>query len=111
MTPPIEVLQLDAAALRALADGDLAAADRSSPVPLTPYLVGEECRRVWEIRAVQVVEDPASAVWITGIVWNRRAGSRSAGPATTDPPTGTGWWRSGTRSTRSTGVRDTRGRR
>jgi RimJ/RimL family protein N-acetyltransferase len=70
MTPPIEVLQLDAAALRALADGDLAAANRSSPVPLTPYLVGDECRRVWEIRAVQVVEDPSSAAWITGIVWD-----------------------------------------
>ena len=70
MTPRVEVLQLDAAALRGLADGDLAAADRTSPVPLTPYLAGEECRGVWEIRAVQIVEDPASAAWITGVVWD-----------------------------------------
>jgi len=70
MTPRVEILQLDAAALRALADGDLAEANDSSPVPLTPYLAGEECHRVWEIRAVQVVEDPASAEWITGIVWD-----------------------------------------
>ncbi len=70
MTPRVEILQLDAAALRALADGDLAEADDSSPVPLTPYLAGEECRPVWEIRAVQVVEDPASAAWVTGIVWD-----------------------------------------
>jgi RimJ/RimL family protein N-acetyltransferase len=71
MTPRIEVLQLDAATLRGLGDGDLSTANRTSPVPLTPYLAGEECRRVWEIRAVQVVEDPASAAWITGIVWDR----------------------------------------
>ena len=70
MTPRIEVLQLDAATLRGLADGDLATANRSAPVPLTPYLAGEECRGVWEIRAVQIVEDPASAAWITGIVWD-----------------------------------------
>ncbi len=70
MTPPVQILQLDAAALRALADGDLAAADRTSPVPLTPYLAGPECSRVWQFRAVQVVEDPASAAWITGVVWD-----------------------------------------
>jgi RimJ/RimL family protein N-acetyltransferase len=70
MTPHVEVLQLDAAALRGLADGDLTAANRTSPVPLTPYLAGEECRGVWEIRAVQIVEDPGSAAWITGVVWD-----------------------------------------
>ena len=71
MTPPVQILQLDLAALRALADGDLAAANRTSPVPLTPYLAGPECRRVWEFRAVQVLEEPASAAWVTGIVWDR----------------------------------------
>jgi RimJ/RimL family protein N-acetyltransferase len=70
VTPRVEILQLDAAALRALADGDLMAANDSSPVPLSPYLAGEECRGVWEIRAVQVVEHPESAAWITGIVWD-----------------------------------------
>ncbi|MCW2699743.1 MAG: family acetyltransferase [Blastococcus sp.] len=69
-TPRVEVLQLDAAALRGLADGDLAAANRTSPVPVTPYLAGAECRGVWEIRAVQVVQDPASRSWITGVVWD-----------------------------------------
>ena len=70
MTPRVEIVQLDAAALRGLGDGDQAAAERTSPVPLSPYLAGDECRRVWEIRAEQVVEDPASATWITGIVWD-----------------------------------------
>jgi RimJ/RimL family protein N-acetyltransferase len=70
MTPRVEILQLDAAALRALADGDQATAERTSPVPLSPYLAGPECRRVWAIRAVQVVEDPPAAAWVTGIVWD-----------------------------------------
>jgi RimJ/RimL family protein N-acetyltransferase len=66
----VEIVQLDAAALRALGDGDLAAADRSSPVPLTRYLVGPECRWVWQRRASQVAEDPVSAGWVTGVVWD-----------------------------------------
>ncbi len=70
MTPRVEIVQLDAAALRALADGDQAAAERTSPVPLSPYLVGPECRGVWAIRAVQVVENPPAAAWVTGIVWD-----------------------------------------
>jgi RimJ/RimL family protein N-acetyltransferase len=70
VTPRVQVLQLDAAALRGLADGDLAAANATSPVPLTPYLAGPDCRGVWEMRAAQVVEDPAGAAWVTGIVWD-----------------------------------------
>jgi RimJ/RimL family protein N-acetyltransferase len=90
MTPRVEIVQLDAAALRGLADGDLAAADRSSRVPLTPYLAGEDCRPVWKIRAVQVVEDPGSAGWVTGIVWDpeRRLAVGRAGYH--GPPDGTG---------------------
>jgi RimJ/RimL family protein N-acetyltransferase len=70
MTPAVHILQLDAAAIRALADGDLEAADRTAPVPLTPYLAGPESRGTWRIRATQVVEDPSSAAWITGVVWD-----------------------------------------
>jgi RimJ/RimL family protein N-acetyltransferase len=66
----VEIVQLDAPALRALRDGDQEVAERTSPVPLSPYLAGPECRRVWEIRAHQVVDDPASAAWVTGIVWD-----------------------------------------
>jgi RimJ/RimL family protein N-acetyltransferase len=76
----VEIVQLDAAALRALADGDQAAAERTSPVPLSPYLAGPECRRVWKVRAGQVVADPPSAAWITGVVWDpdrRRAVGRA----------------------------------
>ena len=68
--PVIELVPLDGAALRALADGDLVAAEATSPVPLSPYLAGPDCRSVWEIRAVQVVVDPPSADWITRVVWD-----------------------------------------
>lgn len=70
MTPVVDIVQLDAAALRALADGDQAAAERTSPVPLSPYLAGPDCRRVWQVRAGQVAGDPSSGAWITGIVWD-----------------------------------------
>ena len=70
MTPRVEIVQLDAPALRALRDGDQEAAERTSAVPLSPYIAGPECKRVWEIRAAQVVEDPSSAAWITGVVWD-----------------------------------------
>ena len=66
----VELVALDGEALRALADGDLPAAEASAPVPLSPYLAGPECRSVWEIRAVQVVVDPPSADWITRVVWD-----------------------------------------
>ncbi|WP_208092317.1 GNAT family N-acetyltransferase [Blastococcus xanthinilyticus] len=64
----VELVELSPAALRALADGDLAAAQAAAPVPLTPYLAGAECRWVWRIRAEQVVADPASARWVTRVV-------------------------------------------
>jgi RimJ/RimL family protein N-acetyltransferase len=70
MTPRVELVALDAATLRALAEGDLAAANRTAPVALTPYLAGSECQGVWRIRAEQVVSDPASAGWVTRIVWD-----------------------------------------
>lgn len=68
MTPRVDIVQLGPEALRALADGDQAAAERSAAMPLSPYLAGPECRHVWEIRAVQTLEDPPSAAWVTGIV-------------------------------------------
>jgi RimJ/RimL family protein N-acetyltransferase len=90
MTPRVEIVQLDAAALRGLADGNQAAAERTSPVPLSPYLAGPECRRVWEIRAAQVVENPASAAWTTGIVWDPERGLAVGRAGFHGPPDGYG---------------------
>ncbi|SEK29588.1 Protein N-acetyltransferase, RimJ/RimL family [Blastococcus sp. DSM 46786] len=72
--PVVELVVLGPAALRALADGDLVAAEAAAPVPLSPYLAGPECRWVWGVRAEQVVADPASARWITRVVRDRERG-------------------------------------
>ena len=69
-TKQVRIVQLPPETLSALADGDLASANLSSPVPLTPVFVGPEWRRTWRYRAVQVVDDPSSAAWVTGAIWD-----------------------------------------
>ncbi|WP_346620105.1 GNAT family N-acetyltransferase [Blastococcus montanus] len=64
----VELVALSPTALRALAVGDLTAAEAAAPVPLSPYLAGDECRWVWGVRAEQVLADPSSAPWITRVV-------------------------------------------
>jgi RimJ/RimL family protein N-acetyltransferase len=54
--------------LKALAEGDLAAANRGAPVVFSPYFAGPDWRSVWRRRAAQVVDDPTSARWITRAV-------------------------------------------
>jgi RimJ/RimL family protein N-acetyltransferase len=58
-------VQLSPSILRALADGDLAAANLAAPVPLGCYFISPEWRSTWRRRASQVDDDPTSAVWIT----------------------------------------------
>jgi RimJ/RimL family protein N-acetyltransferase len=76
VTPPprVRIVQLDAATLAALADGDLALAERTSPVPLSAYLVSEECTGTWRRRAEQVVRTPEDTGWVTGVVWDQERG-------------------------------------
>jgi RimJ/RimL family protein N-acetyltransferase len=69
-------VQLSAAALAALADGDLASANRASEVPLPPYFVHPEWTGTWRRRSRQVEAEPASAAWVTGVIWD--AGRRVA---------------------------------
>jgi RimJ/RimL family protein N-acetyltransferase len=69
-TRRVEILQLSPAALHALAEGDLAAANRAAPVPLTPYFVNAEELGTWRMRSRQVRADPVSADWITGVIWD-----------------------------------------
>jgi RimJ/RimL family protein N-acetyltransferase len=68
--PRVEVLALTGPVFAALADGDLAAANAAAPVPLTPVFAGPEWAPVWRMRAAQVAADPASAAWVTGVVWD-----------------------------------------
>jgi len=70
--PAVRIVHLNRLAFRALAQGNLAAANAVSPVPPSAYLAGPECRGVWRMRSEQCDQDPASAAWVTGIVWDER---------------------------------------
>jgi RimJ/RimL family protein N-acetyltransferase len=66
----VRIVHLDGPTFRALAEGNLSAANRTSPVPLSPYFAGPDWRGVWLMRSRQVEEDPASAAWVTGVIWD-----------------------------------------
>jgi len=68
--PLVRIVHLDGRAFRALAAGDLASANAVSPVPLSDYLAGPECRGVWGMRLKQFEDDPATGAWVTGIIWD-----------------------------------------
>jgi RimJ/RimL family protein N-acetyltransferase len=68
----VRIVHLSGTAFRALAEGDLATANRVSPVPLSDYLAGPDSRPVWRMRAEQAEEDPASLLWVTGVIWDER---------------------------------------
>ena len=57
---------------RALADGDVAAANAVSPVPLSDYFISDEWRGTWRRRSAQAGRDPASAAWVTGVIWDEQ---------------------------------------
>jgi RimJ/RimL family protein N-acetyltransferase len=50
----------------------VAAAEAVSPVAVSAYLAGPQCRGLWRMRSEQCEQDPASASWVTGIVWDER---------------------------------------
>lgn len=68
----VRIVHLTAPVFRALASGDLAAANAVSPVPLPAYFAGPEWRSTWQRRGKQAEEDPASAAWVTGVIWDER---------------------------------------
>jgi RimJ/RimL family protein N-acetyltransferase len=70
--PHVRIVHLSLPAYRALADGDLTAANAVSPVPLSEYFVGPEWRGTWRMRSEQVAAEPASADWVTGVIWDER---------------------------------------
>jgi RimJ/RimL family protein N-acetyltransferase len=68
--PDVRIVHLTGPVFRALAEGDLVGANAVSPVPVSAYVVGPECRGVWELRSRQVEEDPACGGWVTGLMWD-----------------------------------------
>ncbi|MCB5166545.1 GNAT family N-acetyltransferase [Streptomyces bambusae] len=61
----VRFVELSATALRALADGDLAAGSAEAGVSLDEYFVSERARSIFRYRADQVTRDPSAAPWIT----------------------------------------------
>lgn len=72
--PPqrVRIVQLTAPVFRALVNGDLTSANAVSPVPLSAYFADPEWRGVWQMRIEQVDEDPTTAAWVTGVIWDER---------------------------------------
>jgi RimJ/RimL family protein N-acetyltransferase len=68
----VRVVHLSEPVFRALAGGDLAAANAASPVPLSAYFAGPEWRGLWQRRSEQVRQDFCSAAWVTGVIWDER---------------------------------------
>ncbi len=66
----VRIVQLTGPVFRALADGDLAAANSVSPVPLSPYFADPEWTGVWRRRSEQVERNPGDAAWVTGVIWD-----------------------------------------
>lgn len=72
LKPHVRIVHLTGPVFRALAEGDLAAANAVSPVAVSDYFVGPEWVGVWRMRSRQVEEDPASAAWVTGVIWDEQ---------------------------------------
>jgi RimJ/RimL family protein N-acetyltransferase len=68
----VRIVHLSASVFDALARGDLAAANAVSPVPLSEYFTSPDWTGVWKIRSEQVEQDPASAAWVTGVIWDEQ---------------------------------------
>lgn len=67
--PRVRIVHLDPATIVALAGADLAAANRTAPVELTPFLVEPSRLSTWRFRRDQVRADPTVAGWVTGVIW------------------------------------------
>lgn len=67
VSPPkyVRFVELNAKALRALADGDLAGGSAEAGVALDEHFVGERARWIFGYRADQLAEDPSAAPWLT----------------------------------------------
>ena len=63
----IQLIELPASAIHALAAGDLAAANRCAPITLTHFFVDDA---VWRRRSRQISAHPASAAWVTRAIWD-----------------------------------------
>jgi RimJ/RimL family protein N-acetyltransferase len=70
--PDVRIVHLTGPTFKALATGDLVAANAVSPVPLTTYFAGPDWRGLWQLRSTQAEEDPTSVAWVTGAIWDEQ---------------------------------------
>jgi len=68
--PRIRIVHIDQPTHAAIAAGDLEAANRTSPVPITPAFLAEGFRSTFARRAQQLLDRPEDQPWVTGIVWD-----------------------------------------
>ncbi|WP_328966905.1 GNAT family N-acetyltransferase [Streptomyces sp. NBC_00239] len=61
----IRFVELNAKALRALADGDLAGGSAEAGVALDEHFVSDRARWIFDYRAKQLAADPSAAPWLT----------------------------------------------
>lgn len=66
----MRIVHLTETAFDALAAGDLSTANAASPVPLSDYFAGPVWRSVWRMRSEQTRQNPTSASWVTGVIWD-----------------------------------------
>lgn len=64
----VDLIELSASAIRALAASDLQVANLYTPVPLSPYFIHPTMVRVWKRRSEQIARSPADLPWITRAV-------------------------------------------
>ncbi|MER5487375.1 GNAT family N-acetyltransferase [Streptomyces sp. NPDC002812] len=61
----VRFVKLNAKALRALADGDLAGGSAEAGVALDEYFISDRARWIFGYRADQLAKDPSAAPWTT----------------------------------------------
>lgn len=65
---PLALVQLPSPTLAALARGDLAGAQLTTPLVLPAYLATPECTSVWRRRQDQIAVSPEDAAWVTRLI-------------------------------------------
>ncbi|BDO42926.1 GNAT family protein [Cellulomonas sp. NTE-D12] len=89
--PEVQLVQVPAPALAALAAGHADTAERAVPgLHIDPELATDHCRRVWQIRAEQVRERPADASWVTRLLVDSSLVAGTSEGAVTGPGVGAG---------------------
>ena len=66
--PRVRLIQLSVETLRALADGDLRAAERAVGIALPKEFISSQWRATWRRRREQVESDPLIAGLVTGVI-------------------------------------------